>query len=466
MEAVMIKARYLLAPDGLKKDWGIRIEDGRITEARPFCEMEARAFGESEADGAIGSGTNAFGESEKNAFRESDPRVLDLGGQIILPGFVNGHHHMYGVLSHGITAETMVSDFSDFLGDFWWPCVENRVTPALARLTAKWACAEMIESGVTAFADILEAPNALPGALWEEREAVEQSGLRGLLSFEACERVSSENGKLGLQENENFIKETRKSDSLVKGFMSIHTLFTCSAGFIREADRISREQGCPLHMHLSESDYEPNWTKEHYGKTPVEVYAELGCLGEHILASQLVQVSDREIGILASHGVKGVSMPLSNCEVGGGIAPVHQLLQSGMTLGLGTDGYINNFFEVMRGAFLIHKGYLKDPQAMPASLVYRLATEYGAGALGLESGRLEPGRPADLITVSTDTPTPVNEHNIYDQLILYRNPEHVKNVMVNGRWLKRDGRLLTINKEETRLELSEMTAKFWESKRR
>ena len=247
----------------------------------------------------------------------------------------------------------------------------------------------------------------------------------------------------------------------MKGVMSIHTLFTCGEDFIREAKRMADEAGCLLHMHMSESDLEPAWAREHLKTTPVEAYDGMGCLDENVLASQLVQVTDKEIAILAEKDVKAISMPLSNCEVGGGIAPIEKMLEADMTVGLGTDGYVNNFFEVMRGAFLIHKGYHKDPQAMPARKVYRMATELGAKAVGIEAGVIKEGMLADLITVDVARPTPINEYNVYDQLVLFTNPQNVINVMVGGAWLKRDGKLVTLDKEAVRREMEEKTERFW-----
>ena len=193
----------------------------------------------------------------------------------------------------------------------------------------------------------------------------------------------------------------------------------------------------------------------------MEAYDGMGCLDENVLASQLVQVTDKEIAILAEKDVKAISMPLSNCEVGGGIAPIEKMLEAGMTVGLGTDGYVNNFFEVMRGAFLIHKGCHKDPQAMPARKVYRMATELGAKAVGIEAGVIKEGMLADLITVDVARPTPINEYNVYDQLVLFTNPQNVINVMVGGAWLKRDGKLVTLDKEAVRREMEEKTERFW-----
>lgn len=434
MPATIIKGGSLLAPDGLKTGWGVKMSGGRLIQVAENARLEA------------GPGDT----------------VVDARDQIIMPGFVNGHNHMYGFLSHGITTEALVTEFSSFLDDFWWPYVENRVDHELVRLTTRWACVEMIDSGVTSFVDILEAPNALPGALDIEAEVVREAGLRGFLSFEACERVSAENAELGLRENADFARANNREDALVQGMMSVHTLFTCGKEYLKRAKALSDELGCSLHMHLSESVFEPDWCREHYGKKPVEVYEEIGYLGGDVLASQVVQADGAELDTLAKHGVRVVTMPLSNCEVGGGIAPVTEMLRRGIPVGLGTDGYINNFFEVMRGAFLIHKAHLQDPQAMPAKTVLDMATGMGARAVGIpDAGRLEEGCLADVITVADDTPTPVNASNVYDQLVLFRNPEHVRNVWVGGRQLKRDGDLLTVDRGRAKSQLREAAERFW-----
>jgi cytosine/adenosine deaminase-related metal-dependent hydrolase len=139
------------------------------------------------------------------------------------------------------------------------------------------------------------------------------------------------------------------------------------------------------------------------------------------------------------------------------------MLVRGIKVGLGTDGYVNNFFEVMRGAFLIQKAYRQDPQVMPARDVYQMATSLGAEALGRpDLGRLAKGCLADLITLKIDTPTPINEHNVYDQLVLFRNPADVVDVMVNGRFLLAGGRLLTLDEEKAKAETREMAAEFWQ----
>lgn len=433
MQRTVIHGGYLMTRSGIVADSGVIIEGNRIAAAGPNASLLPN---------------------------EGDT-VIDATDKLIAPGFINGHNHMYGMLSHGITVEALVTEFSSFLEDFWWPYVENRVDHDLVRTTAAWNMVEMIDSGVTCFCDILEAPNSIPGALEIAAEVTEAAGLRGVLCFEACCRISEENGALGLKENADFIRSHNKPDSTVTGIMSIHTLFTCPEDYVSEAKAMAKELGADIHMHLSESVFEPTWVKEHLNSTPVEVYDKLGYLDDKVIASQCVQLSPDELKLLAKRGVRAVHMPLSNCEVGGGVAPVSDMLELGMKVGLGSDGYINNFFEIMRGAFLIPKAHWQSTTIMPAKAVYELATWRGAEALGIQAGALEEGLLADLITIDLDTPTPINPDNVYDQLVLFRNPQNVCDVMVNGRFLKRDHTLLTVDVPKAKSDLRDAAQRFW-----
>lgn len=391
-----------------------------------------------------------------------DDPVHDAGGCVVAPGFVNAHTHLYGTLAHGIPLDRAPSDFWSFLADFWWPLVEDALDHELICAATDWVCAEMLRGGTTSFYDCLEAPYAIPGALLAQKEVVDRRGLRAILSFEATERVSPENGQLGLRENAAFIDHCRQEGGLVSGLMCFHTTFTCSADFIRQAFDLAAERNVLTHMHCNEGVHEPDYALEHFGVRTLEYYDRLGVAGPGMLASQCVQLSERERAIIAERGVRVTHMPLSNCEVGGGIAPVPEQVAAGVTLGLGSDGYINDFFEVMRGAFLIHKASHLSPQVMPAHLVWYLATEGGARAIGLERvGRLEPGWAADLQLIEAGLPTPLAGHNLYEQLLLWRNQTHVRDVMVAGAWRVRDGVVLDADREAVRARLQAGAARMW-----
>jgi cytosine/adenosine deaminase-related metal-dependent hydrolase len=420
-----------------KVEWGVRVVGAQITAVAPHAELR-RAY--------------------------PDDETWDVAGQTLSPGFVNTHTHLYGVLAHGIPLDRAPSDFWAFLKDFWWLRVEDRLDQKMIRAATDHGCVEMLRSGVTSFYDCLEAPNSLPGCLAAQAEIVHARGLRGILSFEATERVSKENGQLGLRENVEWIRAAR---GLVSGMMCFHTTFTCSADFIRQAFDLARANNVLVHMHVSEGTHEPEYALEHFGMRTIEYYDHLGVVCDKMLASQCVQISAHEIELMAKRGVRMSHMPLSNCEVGGGIAPVPDLIAAGVTVGLGSDGYINDFFEVMRGAFLIPKAHRQDPRVMPANFVWYLATEGGARALGLEKvGRLAPGWQADLQLIDSQFPTPAAIHNLYDQLVLYRNHAHVRAVMVAGQVRVRDGVVIGADADTIRAKTHEAASKLWGSVKR
>jgi cytosine/adenosine deaminase-related metal-dependent hydrolase len=410
----------------------------------------------------VGDSITAVGPNADLRRDYPDDVIHDASGCVIAPGFVNSHMHLYGTLAHGLPLHKAPSDFWSFLADFWWPLVEDALDHEMICAATDWVCTEMLRGGTTSFYDCLEAPFAIPGALWAQKEMVERRGMRGILSFEATERVSQENGQLGLRENAEFIDHCRGAGDLVSGLMCFHTSFTCSADFVRGAFELAAERDVLTHMHCNEGIHEPNYALEHFGMRTLEYYEQLGVAGPGMLASQCVQLSERERDIVAQRNVRVTHMPLSNCEVGGGIAPVPQLVEAGVTLGLGSDGYVNDFFEVMRGAFLIHKADQLNPQVMPAHLVWYLATEGGARAIGLEGvGRLEPGWSADLQLIDAEFPTPVAEHNLYDQLVLWRNHTHVRDVMVAGVWRVRDGVVLNADLRAMRARVHENAKRMW-----
>ncbi len=387
--------------------------------------------------------------------------VVEAPESILLPGFVNAHVHLYGTLAHGIPVDDAPSDFWSFLEDYWWPKVEDALDVEMIEAATDYVCAEMLRSGITSFYDILEAPNAIPDALLAQKEIVERRGMRGLLSFEATERAGERVARQGLAENASLI-DSCKPGGLVGGLMCWHTTFTCSDAFITEAFGLAADRGVLSHAHLNEGVHEGNWCSEKHGHRTVEHYDKLGVAGPSFLASQCVQLSKRERELLVERNVKVTHMPLANCEVGGGIAPIPELIAAGATVGLGSDGYINDFFAVMRGAFLIHKARLQDPGTMPASRVLHMATKGGAAALGLERvGALEPGWVADLQLVDAGFPTPLTSHNLIEQLLLWRDHHHVSDVMVAGAWRVRGGEVLDTDMARLRSRTTQQAQRLW-----
>ncbi|MCK4356364.1 amidohydrolase family protein, partial [Candidatus Bipolaricaulota bacterium] len=232
----------------LKADWGVLIEGRSIT---------------------------AVGPNEALRAEHPHAEVIDARDLLLMPGFINAHMHSYGLLAHGIPVDTPPRGFYEFLADFWWPHVEDRLGHPMIKAALALACGKMIEAGFTSVCDVLEAPNALPGALAMEAEVLKDAGLRGVLSIEASERLGTDLGRDALDENARFVRE-HDNDRLIRGMVSIHTSFTCSEGFIMLAKGLADDLGCSIHLHLSESSYEPEVSRERYGMRTVEWYDRLG----------------------------------------------------------------------------------------------------------------------------------------------------------------------------------------------
>ena len=441
MNGMLILPEWLIinALQEPKKNWGVRISGNMITDVASNDQLRERFKGD---------------------------EVLEAPGKVLSPGFVNTHTHIYGVLAHGIPLDKAPSGFWPFLEDFWWPLVENQLDQDMICVATDLRCADMLKSGVTSFFDCTEAPFALPGCLVAQKERVLRSGMRGILSFEATERISTKNGELGLKENADFIDACNQEGGLVSGLMCIHTTFTCSPDFIRTAFGMASDRNVLIQAHVSEGTYEPEYTSSKYGLKPIQFYDSLGVAGPGFLASQCVHLDEAEIKIISQRGIRVSHQPLSNCEVGGGIAPIPQLSALDITMGLGSDGYIDDFFEVMRGAFLIHKANHQDPGVMPAHVVWHMATEGGARALDLEKvGKLGPGWKADLQLIDGDLPTPLSEHNLFEQMILYRNASDVSMVMVDGVIRVQDYEVLGVDRSRLLSRTRSAAERLWSAKK-
>ncbi len=423
--------------DRAEKDYGFLVSEGRIYRTLPNDELLRLAA-------------------------ENQYEVFDYRDQVLCPGFVNSHMHHYGVLSHGMVPKITIKSFESFLEDYWWPDLENKVSLQHVLSTTFYTAMESLESGVVSIFDVLEAPLAEKGTLIEQGKVLEEMGMRAIVSLESSERISLENGRKCLSENIDAIRYFQESSNLIRGAVSTHTTFTCGDSFIEEAVRAAKNEGAILHFHLSESSFEPKGLLSKRQLLPVELYSRLGALNEKTLASQCVKVNEKEIEILAKTNARVSHMPISNCEVGGGVAPVPEMLAAGICVGLGSDGYVNDFFSVMRAAFLIHKAHLESTTVMPANLVFKMATEMGAKCMGYSGGRLNEGAAADFIVMDDLWPTEINSGNIYDQIVVYGKKEFVKNVFIAGK--------LVYNRDESKAEakraaleqLKSMSRKLWE----
>ena len=235
--------------------------------------------------------------------------------------------------------------------------------------------------------------------------------------------------------------------------MFCHSPATCSKKTLVQADEISRSFHVPLQIHLSETETEVHEIKRKTGKRPVHYLHELGLLSPNLIGAHGIHLDNGEIDCLSETGAKLVHVPESNMKLGSGICRVHELLQKGIVIGIGTDGCASNnnldMFGEMDTAAKLGKVFSQDPSHLNARTVLKMATCNGAGLLGLEKeiGTLERGKKADISVLDTDKPHLCPMYDPFSAIVYSAGGADVKHVMVNGKILMQDYQYQTLNAE-------------------
>ncbi|HJR59331.1 MAG TPA: amidohydrolase family protein [Vicinamibacterales bacterium] len=378
--------------------------------------------------------------------------TVDCGGRVVLPGLVNAHTHAPMTLLRGLADDLRLDVW---LMGYMMPVEREFVRPEFVALGTSLACAEMIRSGTTCFADMYYFEESVA-------EATAAAGLRALcaqtvLKFPSPDAASFEDALARARE---FIARW-KGHELIVPAVAPHAPYTCTTEILRSCAELACEFDVPVHTHLSETSLEVEQSRREHGMPVVPWVKKQRLFDARVLAAHCVHVDEGEIRTLKDAGAGIAHNPTSNLKLGSGVAPVVKMLDLGAAVGIGTDGTASNndldMFEEIRLAALLAKGVSGDPTALPARQALAMATRLGARALHCDAitGSLEPGKRADLIVVDLDQPHNVprfarDPNSVYAQLVYASKACDVVDVMCNGRWLMRDRRLLTLNEDELR----------------
>ncbi len=398
--------------------------------------------------------------------KEKSDEVIDAHGKIVMPGLICSHTHMYGMLLRGAPLKIEPpTDFRQILERVWWP-MDEAMTKRDAYASALISCLEFIKTGTTFFADTYSGPRSIAGVLNRIDSAVEESGLRGLISFEATERHTHAQGAEGMKENVRFIKKVKKKRrSRVGGMVSIHASFTVSDELLQYGRKVASQYKVPITIHTSEGLVDPYHNLERYGKRTVERLYDVGLLGPDVVLAHCVHVNDDELSIIKKTGAKVAHNPMSNMLNAVGVAPIIKMQMMDIPVGLGNDGYIFDGFENIRAAFLLHKLALRDPRVMPPMEALDMATIRGAELYGLEDklGSIEPGKLADIIIINPSlAPTPLRSESVVGHIVNTVDGDDVETVIINGHIVMHDRKVLTLDEEDV-VETSRKSAeKIWQ----
>ncbi len=415
-------------------------------------------------DGAIAIAGNEIvgvGKSAALLNTHTATEIVDCTNQVIIPGLVNAHTHVPMTLLRGLNDDLRLDVWLGYL----MPVEREFVTPKFVRLGTQLACAEMIRSGITSFADMYYFESDIA-------QATAEIGMRALLGqtliiFPTPDAASYEDGLVLCRE---FI-EKWNGHELIQPAVSPHAWYTATAELLQSCADLALEYDVPVHTHVSETKIEVKNCRDQHNMPPVPWNEKNGLLKTKLLAAHCVHIDRGEMVSLRKAGAGVAHCPSSNLKLSSGIAKVHKMREMGINVGVGTDGPASNndldMFEEMRLAALLGKVRHDDPTHIPAREALALATIGGARAIHMShlTGSIEVGKRADLAIVEMG-----GVHNwphfnnnpsaVYSRLVYAAKSTDVRHTLCNGVWLMRDRVLLTVDEAEAQARAAVVSAEI------
>jgi len=397
------------------EDGGIAISAGRIVAIGPRVEIE-RGY--------------------------QSQTTIDAKGKLITPGLINGHTHIPMVLFRGLADDL---DLQDWLTKYIFPAEAKNVSEEFVRVGTRLGLAEMIRGGTTTYCDMYYFEDAIA-------DETSKAGVRGVLGETVIDFPVADNktNADAMAYVEKFVKRWQGNDLIVPA-IAPHAPYTVSEEHLRAARAFSDRTGAPIVTHVSETKKELEDSLKAKNGSPVQYLERIGFLNDKVIAAHMVWPQGDDLETLKRRGVGVIHNPQSNMKLASGVAPVPKMLAEGLLVGLGTDGAASNndlnIWEEMDTVAKLHKVFSGDPKIISALQAFELATIRGAQALHLdkEIGSLETGKRADLLLIERDSLNQTPMYNLYSDLVYATKANDVETVIINGRIVMRDCKLLTLD---------------------
>ncbi len=409
-----------------------------------------------------------LGRTRQMIERHPESARLDARGQLAMPGNICAHTHFYGAFARGMAIPGRAPrEFPEILGKLWWP-LDRSLTREDVRYSALVCLVDAIRHGTTTLFDHHASPNAIDGSLDVIADAVEEAGLRAVLCYEVTDRDGTEKSRAGIAENLRFLErcgQEHLAGGRVAAMFGLHASLSLEEETL-EACRERAPQDAGFHIHVAEHASDQDDSLARTGLRVVSRLSRHGILGPRTIAAHAVHVDAGEIDILRQTQTWVTHQPRSNMNNGVGVAAVEDMLQAGVRVGLGNDGFSNAMWEEWRAAYLVPKAWHRDPRRMPGDLVVRMAVRNNAALAGLffpeaPIGVLAPGAQADLILVDYHPTTPLDAGNLPWHILFGFQESMITTTIVAGKVLMRDRKLLTVDEEAITARSRELAAEVW-----
>ncbi len=400
---------------------------------------------------------------------------LDARGHVVMPGNICAHTHFYGAFARGMSLPPgpPPRNFPEILQKLWWR-LDRALTLEDCKYSALVCLVDAIRYGTTTLIDHHASPNAIDGSLDVIAEAVNAAGLRACLCYEVTDRNGQAGADAGIRENVRFITKVENGKSprqaggrdLVRATFGLHASFTVSDQTLEKC--LVEMQGLPVgfHVHVAEDLADQDDAQQAHGIRVGERFQQMGILGPRTIAAHCVHLNLSEIDLLKRAETKVSHNPRSNMNNAVGTADVPGMMQYGLTVGLGNDGFSNNMFSEMKTTYLVHKLQRHDPRVMGADLVLEMAFANNAKIVASfwerRVGELSVGAYADMILLDYVPYTPLNVGNFPWHLVFGIDGTHVTHTICGGKILMKDRELLTLDEEAIGAKAMELSRGVWE----
>lgn len=401
-----------------------------------------------------------IGPLEDLKIKYSNADVLDAKGKIIMPSFVNTHHHLYSTFARGMSVPgEPAKNFVEILEKLWWK-LDRALFQESIYYSSIIALMECVKHGVTSIIDHHESQSYQIGSLDEIKKAVEDIGIKAVLCLGTSDRYGK--GARGIEENERFL---RKDSSNVKGMVGLHASFTVEEETLRQSVELANEFNVGIHVHCAEDSSDQEITRQKFNKSVINRFKDAGALGEKSLLVHCIHIDEDDINIIKETGSSVIHNPESNMNNAVGYSKILDMYSKGIDVGIGTDGMSSDMINQMRSAFLIARHQYNDPTVgfmeIPQMLLYNNPTILNK-VIGWNVGELAIGNSADIVTIDYLPPTPINENNFIGHLLFGIASANVDTTICNGRIIMRHKQIVGLDEAEINLRSREAAVKVWE----
>ena len=412
------------------------------------------------------------GTKVKDNINEAEYTKINLKGKLLLPGFINGHMHLYSTFARGmdIKAEVPPRNFLEILNKVWWR-LDKKLNDEDNFLSAQVALLDSLKCGVTTVFDHHASPFALKGSLDILEKAAEEIGIRTCLCYETSDRDGEKIADEGIEENVRYIKKCNKADNpMRKALFGMHASITVSDKTAKKIAEAASNLNTGYHVHVCEDKADLNDSTAKYGRSVVERFNDEGLCNSKSIFAHCVHAYQSDFDIMAKKGNFIAHNSHSNMSNAVGILDIPMALSKGAKVMLGTDGFTPMMQESIKTAMVLQKVSKLDPQYLSypemQSVYFKnnfaLATEFFGMHYERAFGEIAEGAPADLICVDYFAPTKINDFNFLGHFLFGISTRPVTDVFVAGKYLIKNGEFTMFSEQELAKKAQKASKKFWE----